>query len=105
MKFDNPLATFQYMGGSILIHIFMFAYSLHTYINKVKNLTNCSPEEKQEFLDITIMIWSHLVSFLFEIIEKYIDKLNIYGIYLKTLIITIQSSTYISSFMYLTFKF
>ena len=105
MKFDNPLATFQHMGGSFLIHIFMFAYSLRTYITKVNNLTNCTSEEKQQFLDIFIMIWSHLISFLSEITEKYIDKSSNYGTYFTTSIIAIHSTTYMSAFMYLTFKF
>jgi hypothetical protein len=94
------------MGGAVLIHLFMFIYSIHIKVNKFDNLTGCDvKEELVEYWDIKLMIYSHLVCFLFEIVERYLNKFPEYGMSLKTLFITIHSSTYLSSFIYLTFKY
>ena len=54
MKFTDPLASLQYMGGAIPIHFALCIYAFYVYFDAYKK-TNCEPiREIPEFQPIEV---------------------------------------------------
>ena len=77
MKFLDPWASFQYLGGALPIHISMAIYCAKLYIQKKDRLgfMNACVEQLScstvQFDDIRIMFIAHIFC-LFTIIQKFI---------------------------------
>ena len=119
MKFTDPLASLQYMGGAIPIHFSLCIYASYVYFVAYRK-TDCDPvklvyekdqlvlDDKGDLIldtydDIFTMFVIHLVCFVVFIVRDQITKehldrnpsLN----YFKTLIKVISTTIYMYGFL------
>ena len=89
MKFVDPLASLQYMGGAIPIHFALCAYASYVYFIAYKK-TDCDPvkelfpdkaefDDKNELIldtynDVFQMFLTHLICFLMFVFRDRITK-------------------------------
>lgn len=58
MKFLDPMATFQFMGGALPIHIVLVIESYFTVTEKIKCIINYP---KYNLEDQHLMFWAHIL--------------------------------------------
>lgn len=77
MKFLDPWASFQYLGGMIPIHISMSIYCAFVSHQKEKELGFMSDCESidhcstVQYIDLKVMLFAHIFC-LFTIVQKFI---------------------------------
>ena len=117
MKFKDPLATLQYMGGAIPVHISMFAYASYIYKTAYKNL-DCSmvnevfypddPDHELEidsFQDVFFMLLVNAICiFLFTVNKNLNETSGGFAGYLKTFLKIICITLYMAGFIVIQFN-
>ena len=74
MKFIDPLATLQYMGGALPIHIAMLIYCIDELWSNEHHFSKCRRKfSKLNYEDIVFMLISHSVYVIF-LITKFCMK-------------------------------
>ena len=119
MKFSDPLASLQYMGGAIPIHISMSIYAAFVYFISAKNI-DCEKykddlnesdhslgdfDEKgtDDFEDVFNMLVVHLICLVLFLYKKALSKSAKEGrnLYTKVALQIISIIFYMGGYMYL----
>lgn len=92
MKFVDPLATLQYMGGALPMHAILACYGAKSYYFDQKLTYSCDQYSKEEkisieppnYNDVLIITIVHVLSGVLRIVQKQFSKKNDRGAFLKT---------------------
>ena len=113
MKFSDPLASLQYMGGAIPIHLSMSLYATFVYFISAKQI-DCDKYSSQalsdfdengddDFQDVFNMLVVHIICFLLYLYKKALTKSSKEGknLYAKVALQIISIIFYMGGYMYL----
>lgn len=103
MKFIDPLACLQYMGGPLPIHVTLLMLNLNT----AKEIIQCdSPYKKYDRDDFDWMIVAHIIYIIEIIFRRMITPLT--GMkfnYLKHCLSILNKFIYLSVILFMHFSF
>jgi len=107
MKFSDPLASLNFLGGTFPVHMAMAVFSGYVWFFHIENI-NCENVTTSELLDIFSdvfwMFWAHVLYALFFLIKKSFSKTTDEGTYCKTLFSFFGIVVYLLAYMYLQFR-
>ena len=83
MKFSDPFATLQYLGGAVSIHCVLAAIGVYLVMNVSITLEGMEYYNQSMDNDILIMCVAHIFSILLFVIKKSLSKKTDAGAYIK----------------------
>ena len=114
MKFKDPLATLQYMGGSLPQHFSMLFYASYCWFylrsdiecsNAIENKDKDSQDIRDNYVDVLIMVIAHLMCINMFIMKKSFSKKSDFGAYMKTFCMIMGIFSYMGSILYIQAKY
>ena len=107
MKFKDPLASLNYIGGPVSNHIVLafFAGRLLFIRRPEYDCPAMTDEEMQlEFFPILVMMWCHAVYVVAKFAEKGLRKSKASTAYFKTLVTFIAIIAYFLGYFYIQYN-
>lgn len=80
MKFIDPLASLQYMGGALPLHVAMAVYCFDQYYSNLEfQYEDCDLPAKVRQDDVLVMLFSHIVYIICIGINFLIENNDMYN--------------------------
>ena len=107
MKFRDPLATLNFLGGSLPNHVAMAIFSGYSYYYHLEQI-NC-PDVSLEDLDYQFdsifgMFLAHALYVVLYTIKKCFSKQTDHGTYIKVFLVVISMGCYLAAYLYIQFR-